>query len=271
VATSGATEHGADGVYLVARSGARPVKVVSGLEGPQGLAWYGDTLYVASIGRVDAFGGLRGTRFTQRRKVLSGPVAGASNSGLVVSPNGRLLMGVSAPCDHCDPRSRWSASIVSFRPDGGDLRLYASAVRAAYGLAFRPGTRELFASMNQRDDLSERTPGDWLALVRRGQTWGFPACYGQGGSVCRGVPRPVAVLDKHAAAGQIAFRRGSVVVAEWAAGKVALVTLRSSGSGYSGSVETLVTGLKNPLAVANDHGALLIGDWTTGRIYRITG
>ena len=53
--------------------------------------------------------------------------------------------------------------------------------------------------MNQRDDLGSKTPGDWLAVVREGQDWGFPGCWGQGGKACEGVPEPAAVLDAHAA------------------------------------------------------------------------
>src|SRR5207247_4514926 len=60
VTTSGATDHSRDAVYLVRKAGTRPVKVISGLKGPLGLVWLDDRLYVASIGRVDAFGGLRG-------------------------------------------------------------------------------------------------------------------------------------------------------------------------------------------------------------------
>ena len=45
-------------------------------------------------------------------------------------------------------------------------------------------------TMNQRDDLGIRTPGDWLAVVRQGQSWGFPECYGQGGTVLRRRPAP---------------------------------------------------------------------------------
>ena len=48
-------------------------------------------------------------------------------------------MGVSASCDRCVPASKWSAAIVSFRPDGSDLTLLARNVRAAYGLASCPG------------------------------------------------------------------------------------------------------------------------------------
>ena len=87
--------------------------------------------------------------------------------------------------------------------------------------------------MNQRDDLGARTPGDWLALVREGQSWGFPGCYGQGGAVCAGVPRPIAVLDKHAAVGGVAIVTGELgasvgtaaIVPEWSPGKVQQVSL----------------------------------------------
>src|SRR5207253_7530828 len=67
VATSAATKHTKDGVYLVATPGATPVKVVAGLKGPLGLSWFRDKLYVASIGRVDAFSDLRGVRFAHRQ------------------------------------------------------------------------------------------------------------------------------------------------------------------------------------------------------------
>src|SRR5204863_2655893 len=36
VAVSGATTHGSDGVFLVAKTGARPVKVIGGIRGPLG-------------------------------------------------------------------------------------------------------------------------------------------------------------------------------------------------------------------------------------------
>ena len=48
--------------------------------------------------------------------------------------------------------------------------------------------------MNQRDDLGEATPGDWLALVEAGQAWGFPDCYGQDDATCEATPTPVAEL-----------------------------------------------------------------------------
>jgi glucose/arabinose dehydrogenase len=276
---AGLEAHTHDGVYVIAKQGASPVEVVSGLDDPLGLAWYDGRLYVASVGRVDAYGGFDGQRFTQHSRILDGPVAGGENNLLVMSPDGRFLMGVTATCDHCTPTSRYSGSIVSFRPDGSGLRLYASRIRAPFGLAYMPGTSDLFVSMNQQDDLGARTPGDWLTLVREGEDWRFPACYGQGGSSCAGVPTPTAVLDPHAAVGGVAIATGQLgarvgtaaIVAEWQLGKVQRVALHRTTSGYEGSVTPLLRGIENPLAVTlAPDGSLLVGDWSSGTIYRLT-
>jgi len=280
VATSSASKHATDAVYVVGRAGATPVRVIAHVRGPLGLLWHGGTLYVASIGRVDAFSGLRGDRFTRRVRILDGPVPDGWNNGLVWTPGGRILMGVSTTCDDCIPRSRWAASIVSFRPDGSQLRRYATGIRDGFGLARYPASTTLLVSMNQRDDLGARTPGDWLGLVRRGEDWGFPACYGQGGAVCRGVPAPLAVLDPHAAAGGVGIVTGELgpsvgtaaLVAEWARGKVVRVALQAGGRASGVSTSTFLTGLTSPLPVLVDRRAdtLFVGDWSTGKVYAIT-
>ena len=247
--------------------------MVSGLVAPLGLVWVGNRLVVSSLGRVTAYWGFDGSRFAHRLVILDGPVTGGENNNLVLAPNGRLVMGVSASCDHCVPASKWSAAIVSFRPDGSGLRIVARNVRAAYGLTYLPGSSTLLATMNQRDDLGVRTPGDWLAIVRSGQDWGFPSCYGQQTSACAGRPQPVAVLDAHAAAGGVAVvsaqlgkrYRSSAFVAEWLTGVVKRVAL---GSG--GAVTTFLTGFEHPLPVLATGGAMLVGDWGTGVVYRIT-
>jgi glucose/arabinose dehydrogenase len=236
-------------------------------------------LYVASLGRVEVLAGLTGNQFAARKTILVGPPGGGENNNLVESPAGKLVMGVSASCDHCVPVSKWSGSIVEFDTSGKGLRLVARRIRAPFGLAFYPGTDHLLATLNQRDDLGTRTPGDWLALVRDGDNFGFPACYGQATAACNGVPAPLAVPDPHAAAGGPAVVRlqfgpalgPAALVAEWSLGKVLRVPLAAGGERARGGAVPFLTGLENPLplAVAADE-ALLVGDWTTGKIYRIT-
>ena len=276
--TSGSATHTTDGIYLVPHAGARPVKVVSGLVAPLGLVWVGERLIVSSLGRVTAYASFDGMRFRRRVVILQGPVADGENNNVVLAPNRRIVMGVSASCDHCVPPSKWSGAIVSFRPDGSDLQVVARHVRAAYGLAYLPGTSTLFATMNQRDDLGVRTPGDWLAVVRSGQDWGFPSCYGQQTRTCASKPKPTAVLDAHAAAGGVAIVSGqlggpyrrSALVAEWQLGVVKRVPLHGGAGSYTGTAVTFLTGFKHPLPVFAAASAMLVGDWGTGVVYRIT-
>jgi glucose/arabinose dehydrogenase len=254
------------------------VKVIAGVRGPLGLTWYRGRLYVASLGRVEAFSGLRGAHFARRTTILTEPRGHGWNNSIAPTPDGRLVMGISAACDHCTSTSRWSGTIVSFRPDGRGVRVYAKGIRAPFGLAYRPGTSALLVTMNQRDDLGPRTPGDWLAEVAQGDDWRFPACYGQGGASCAGVPAPIAVLDKHAAAGAVAVVTGQLgaavgtaaLVAEWQSNRVLQVGLGTSAATAHGAPAPFLTGVRNPLALALARdGALLVGDWGTGRIYRI--
>jgi glucose/arabinose dehydrogenase len=277
-ATAAYSDEGNDGLYVVSAPGASPIEVVAGLHTPLGLLWIGDTLYVSSTAGVDVYRGFDGTRFASHMRVVTLPSGVGEPNGMALSPDGRILLGISAPCDACTPTQSLSAAVVSFLPDGTDLRIVASGIRAPISLAYFPGTSDLFVTMNQRDDLGAEAPGDWLAIVREGDAWGFPACYGQGGAGCSGVPTPVAVLDAHAGVSGLAIVTGqlgtsvgpSAIVAEWATGKVLRVAVDHEGSTYRGTVTPFLTGLTNPVPVLLDRdGSLLVGDWGTGTVYRI--
>ena len=279
VATADYTDSGSDGVYLVTAAGTTAVPVLAGLHTPLGLLWHDESLYVSGAGGVVAYGGFDGTRFATQRTVVTLPAGVGEVNGLALGPDGRVWLGISAPCDHCTPTTEYAGAVVSFLPDGSDLRVDAGGIRAPVGLAFVPGTADLLVTMNQRDDLGDATPADWLALVATGQAWGFPDCYGQGGTACAGVPGPVAALDRHAAvsglaivqSGSGATREATAFVAEWALGRVQRVTLTGSARETVGIVAPFLTGLKNPVPVlAGADGTLFVGDWTTGIVYRIT-
>jgi glucose/arabinose dehydrogenase len=266
-------DDGTDALYVVPSTGATPVAVLTRLHTPMGLLWYDSWLYVASGTTVDAYRGfgVDSASFAEHRTVLTLPGGVGLLGGLAVDSAGRLWLGASAPCDSCTPESEYSAAILSFASDGSDLRVDVSGVRAPVGLAYYPGTDDLFVTINQRDDLDGKTPGDWLALVRAGEDWGFPSCYGQGGRACAGMGSVIAELDTHAAASGVAFDGTSAIVAEWARGKVLRVALTRTASGYRASkTETWVKGIKQPVAVAvGPGGAVYVGDWATGTVYRI--
>jgi glucose/arabinose dehydrogenase len=260
VSTSGATTHTKDAVYVVPKESATPVKVIAHVRGPLGLVWDKGSLYVSTLDGVYRYSELTASHFASRTLILRSPVTGAENNNLVLAPNGRLVLGITATCDHCANYASPSGSIVSFTTDGTDLKVVARHVRAAYGLTYASSV--LYATMNQRDDLGAKTPGDLLAVVRNGQDWRFPECYEQGGTVCDGVPTPLATLDKHAAAGGVAIVGDSAIVAEWNSGKVLAVSLSSR------KTTVLTTSIANPLPVISSGAGYLVGDWATGVVYR---
>ncbi|MCU1394007.1 MAG: Glucose/sorbosone dehydrogenase-like protein [Ilumatobacteraceae bacterium] len=301
-ATASLAADGSDGLYVITASGAKPTEVVSTLSTPLGLLWVGDELFVSSAGKVEAYSGFDGTKFATVRTVVTFPDGVGEVNQMALSPSGRILLGISSPCNACDlsttaaedetAASPYSASIVSFEPDGSDLQVYASDIRAAVGLAFYPGTDILFATMNQRDDLGDATPGDLLATVEEGQSWGFPNCYGQGGTDCADQPAAVAELDRHAAVSGVAIVTGQLgsattsttggtttsttggtaaIVAEWSTGELVSVPLDAAAPASASTGSVFITGLQSPVAViAGPDGALYTGDWTTGIVYRIT-
>ncbi len=268
--TAAYDDTGHDGVYLSTSATSKPLEVLTGQHTVLGLAWVGDELYVASKERVDAYSGFGGIAFASHRTVVTfQPGVGEVNQ-IVMGPDGRLRLGISSPCDSCTPTVAHAGSVVSFLPDGSDLRTEATGIRAPVGLTYVPGTADLLVTMNQRDDLGARTPGDWLSHVTSGQDWRQPACYGQGGAVCAGVPAPVATLDRHAAASGVAVVDAAAIVAEWTKGSVLRVELHHDGDAYTGTAAPFVTGIAKPMAVlASGRGSVLVGDWQHGTVYRI--
>ena len=87
------------------------------------------------------------------------------------------------------------------------------------------------------------------------------------------------MLDPHAAVSGVAIVTGhlgsavgtSALVAEWSTAVVLRVALDAKGAA-TGDPTPFLTGLEHPVALtlAAD-GALLVGDWGTGRVYRIEG
>jgi glucose/arabinose dehydrogenase len=277
-ATADYTDTGADAIYIVSSAGAEPTLVVDSLHTPLGLLWFGDALYVSSASGVVAYRGFEGSAFSTAKTIVRFPSGIGEINGIALGADGRMVVGVSAPCNACQTTSEDSAAIVSFLPDGSDLRVDASGIRAPVGLAFYPGTNELLVTMNQRDDLGGATPGDWLAVVSEGQDWGFPDCYGQADAECPGTPSAVAVLDQHAAVSGVAIVTdqlgasigSAALVAEWAKGTVKAVRLMGDGTIADDAATTLLTGLTNPVPVAvGPDGALYVGNWGSGAIDRI--
>ena len=273
-----------DGGTLVAiRPGTRrPAVLVRGLRTPLGLAWRGDELFVSEQGRLERLT-LHAGRLVGRRVIVKGLPFGEHQQDNVVLHDGRLYWGSGSTCDACKEKDARSATVLSLRPDGSDLRVVARGLRNPYGLAFQPGTGRLYASVNGQDELGTKTdpePAEMVVVVKPGAFYGWPRCWPNARTLrlsgsCGGVTRPAAFLEPHASADGLAFWRGDLFVAEWGqylsnrfGRRVVRIELKKDGT--ASRVTVFASGFAHPLALLADRGGgLLVADWGRGIVYRI--
>jgi len=143
--------------------------LVTGLDQPHGLAFSGNTLYVAESDRVDAFtyaaGAVSGKRVVvdglpnAKSPELGGAYAHALKS-VAVGRDGALYVSVgstgniSAQDRDADPQR---ASILRVAPGGGAPTVFARGVRNGTGLAVDPDGG-VWTAVNNRDNIEY--PGD---------------------------------------------------------------------------------------------------------------
>jgi len=290
-----------DGVWMVPRRGAPPRQVVRGLFSALGLTWHRGELYVSHVvpyatfapahtGRVVAYSGFDGRRFRRERVVVAGLPTGQHRvDSIVAGPGGRMYLGVGSQSDNERSSQPRSATVVSFRPRGGGLRVEARGLRNPYGLAVVPGGRRLLVSEHGRDDLGLRRPPEEVNLVdpRGPARWfGFPECWDQGGAPCRGAEPPLVRMAPHSAPGAVVVARrfgrwgpsafvtrfGSTFDENPTGGDVVRISLARLGQKRRAPVERFATGFgrQEPLGAAlGPGGSLYVSLWTSGRIVRL--
>ena len=281
-----------DGILVsITRGTKKPRVLLRGLRIPLGLAWRGRTLFISEEGRLELALLSRG-HFVKRKVVVSGLPFGEHQQDNIVFRDGRLYLGSGSTCDVCRERDPRSAAILAVRPNGRDLRVYASGLRNPYGLAVQPGTGRLYASVNGQDKLGtpgDPEPADTLVLVTRGARYGWPRCWGDARTLrlagsCHGVTPPASYFEPHASADGLAFYtgksfprayRGDLFVAEWGQydsrrfGR-RVVRVELGRNGRARRVTAFASGFEHPLALLVDRrGGLLVADWGRGVVYRI--
>jgi len=69
------------------------------------------------------------------------------------------------------------ADVLEYNPDGTGFRIYASGIRNAVGLAIEPKTGELWGSVNERDELGDNLPPDYITRIQENGFYGWPWYY----------------------------------------------------------------------------------------------
>ena len=203
-----------------------------------------------------------------------------------------------------DPLEFHRADILEANPDGSDLKVYAYGIRNGSGVNINPTTGELWTSVNERDEIGDNLPPDYITHVQEGGFYGWPWYY-MGGNQDPRFPGahpelkdkvivPDILMEPHDASLNLTFYEGKQFPKQY---KDQLFACehgswnRSVRTGYEvimapmkdghalGSYEDFLTGFVLPdggvwgrpvgVAVADD-GSLLVTDDGSNSIWRVT-
>ncbi|MCW2235979.1 PQQ-dependent sugar dehydrogenase [Azospirillum canadense] len=164
----------------------------AGFDKPFGLAFHEGFVYVADAEAVWRLPWREGaTTAPGERQRLTPPGALGSREGhdtrsLAIAPDGKhVYVGVGSAANLAEePPPR--ATIQEFpiegimgdgTLDGGEARTVATGLRNPVGMAFRPGSSDLYAVVNERDGLGDGLAPDFFTRVEPEGFYGWPYAY----------------------------------------------------------------------------------------------
>lgn len=198
-----------------------PTVVIEGLRGPHGLAFRGDTLYIAEEHRV-----IRLVPPGRRVEVVVDglPTGGNHFTRTILFRDDHLYVSIGSSCNLCRESDPRRAAVVRYDLDGSGETPFATGLRNSVGLALEPATGAIWATNNDRDRLGDDTPPDRVNILRQGGWYGWPDCYlpntpnpeyADSVARCANAIGPAVTLPAHAAPLGLAFYTGTQFPAEY--------------------------------------------------------
>ncbi|HEV7456322.1 MAG TPA: sorbosone dehydrogenase family protein [Roseococcus sp.] len=168
-----------DGVYEIRRVFAE------GLNAPYGLALVGNTIYVANQDALVRFDYVEGALEAAGPPQLVARLPSAINhhwtKALTASADGRFLyVGIGSNSNITErgwPAEENRAMVWEIDAATGAHRPYATGLRNPTALTIHPDTGQLWAVVNERDEIGPDLVPDYLTSVREGGFYGWPYSY----------------------------------------------------------------------------------------------
>jgi glucose/arabinose dehydrogenase len=244
-----------------------------------GLAWHDSALYISG-GYLTASGanfqilkwsGWNGTSFAHRKAVWTAPNGTQGLNGIAFGPDGRLYVGADAGLlnsnDHGPAKTPDVYDILSMKPNGHGVKIYAKGIRQPWQFVFPKGSSTpLVSDLGQ--DSGAKNPPDFVLNVSQGDNYGFPKCNWTSKKACKGFTKPFKMFKPHtdimglAALGKTLYM-SSFTGLTGKAGEV--LTMPVKGGAY----KVLVSGFVAPVVGLGLNGHWLYIGELTGQVFRV--
>jgi len=201
----------------------------AGFSYPHGLAFHDGYLYVGDVRGIWRFRYADGQTSAGKPEKVTIKVAdlapknGHITRNIAFGPDGGLYLALGSKDNISDYKP--GAQVFKINADGS-MSEFASGIRNPVGIAFAPGTNNLYVVTNERDGLGDDLPPDYLTSVKQGGFYGYPYAYigknpdpvwgakDPGGKVASTIT-PDVLFHAHSAPTGLAFYTGSSFPAEY--------------------------------------------------------
>ncbi len=159
-------------------TGASPI--LQNLESPHGLVFDYANPGMMYYTTETAVYRLRVPSSAPPEKILDLPEGGRHTTRtLHFGSDGRLYISIGSTCDVCYEEHPWVGTIIVTDREGNTPEVYAKGLRNAVFMTTNYVTGDLWATEMGRDRLGDDLPPDEINVIREGNNYGWPVCYGQ--------------------------------------------------------------------------------------------
>jgi hypothetical protein len=270
------------GVYLL--RGGKGTLIPGSPQFVAGLVWHGGALYVSG-GSVTGphtakwqlfkWSGWNGATFTSQKAIYTAPKKFDGFNGIAFGADGRLYVGVDVGLtdgnDHGPAKTPYVYDILSIKPNGKGLKVFATGMRQPWQMAFPAGSSSPYVSVLGQDS-GAKNPPDFVLRVHQGDNYGFPGCNWTNASKCKGFTKPFQQFGPHTDI------MGMTIIGQ----RLYMTSfLNTTGMGPGGEVVSMplgggalkpvVKGFIAPTVGLGVHdGSLYVGEVGTGLVFKVT-
>ncbi|MBH8552996.1 sorbosone dehydrogenase family protein [Nostocaceae cyanobacterium CENA357] len=154
----------------------------NGLNIPFGMAFADNSFFLGNTDAVLRFPYAKGQQqLTGTGEKIADLPGGGYNQhwtrNVVVSPDRNQLYVSVGSRSNVDEEPLPRASVQVMNLDGSQQETFAYGLRNPVGLDFHPVTKELYATVNERDGIGDDLVPDYLTRIQQGEFYGWPYAY----------------------------------------------------------------------------------------------
>lgn len=157
---------------------AKPI--LQNLNKPHGLAFYQEQLFVVEETRLTRWHwDEQNLKASLDQELFSLPEGERHTTRTIdFRDDGQMFISLGSTCNVCFEDHPWIATVITSNAQGDEPTVFAQGLRNAVFIKVNPDTGNLWGTEMGRDFLGDDTPSDEINIIKSGEHYGWPVCYG---------------------------------------------------------------------------------------------